>query len=69
MQDWTSAELAQEAKVTQRWIVELCATDILEGAYKRAGIWFIPYEVGQRWLEERQSKKAASPSEEVETAS
>ena len=68
-EDWIASELAQEGNVTQRWIGELCATGVLEGARKRAGAWFIPYEVGQRWLEERQSKKAASPSEEEETAS
>ena len=39
------------------------AFTVLEGAYKRTGAWFIPYEAGQEWLEER--KKAATPSEEA----
>lgn len=67
MQDWTASELADAAGVTPRWIGELCATGVLEGARKRAGAWFIPHDVGQQWLDERE--KAASPSEaEDETA-
>ena len=68
--DWTAVELAEAAGVTPRWIRNRCASGNLEGAYKRANAWFIPEEVGQQWLEaELERKKAASPSEEEETAS
>ena len=68
--DWTVEELAQAAGVTPRWVRNRCASGNLEGAYKRANVWFIPVEVGQQWLEaELERKKAASPSEEEETAS
>ena len=67
MRDWTVEELGEAAGVTSRWVRQWCSTGRLEGAYKRTGAWFIPYEVGQQWLEERE--KAASSSEEEETAS
>ncbi len=69
MRDWTTHELAEQAGTTQRWITQLCKDGILEGAYKRATIWFVPYEAGQTWLDERARKKAASSSGEEETAS
>ena len=65
--DWTAVELAQAAGVTPRCIRNRCASGKFEGAYKRANAWFIPLDVGQQWVEE--SKKAASTSEEEETAS
>jgi hypothetical protein len=67
MRDWTTHELADEAGTTQRWITELCTSGTLEGAYKRAGVWFIPYESGQQWLDEREM--AASSPEEEDAAS
>ncbi|MBN2003156.1 MAG: hypothetical protein JXA21_07335 [Anaerolineae bacterium] len=67
MRDWTADELAQAAGTTSRWIRDLCADGRLEGAYKRVSAWFIPYEVGQKWLEKR--KEAVSHSAEQETAS
>ena len=70
MRDWTAEELGEAAGVTSRWVRQWCSTRRLEGAYKRTGAWFIPLDVGQQWLEaELERKKAASPSEEEETAS
>lgn len=64
MQDWTAEQLAEVVGLTSRRIRGLCASGELEGAYKRVGAWFIPYETGQQWLDKR--KEAASPASEEE---
>jgi excisionase family DNA binding protein len=56
-QEWTTDELAQAAGVSTVYIRRLCKNGTI-GARKFGWAWLIPYEEGQRWLEERAAKLA-----------
>jgi len=52
---WTPRTLAEAAGVTSSYIRLLLTTAKLRGQ-KMGGVWLIPYEEGQRWLEEHTAK-------------
>lgn len=54
-QDWTTAELAEEAGVDQSRIRQLLLSGTLRGI-KRANTWFIPDDEARRYLEDRRDK-------------
>lgn len=54
---YTAASLADIAQVSRVYIARLCREGKLE-CDRVGGVWFIRYEVGQRWLKERQAKQA-----------
>lgn len=59
--DWTTQELAKAAGINQSRIRQILLYGTLKGqGYKRAGRWFIPFEIGQRWLEEYKKRDSHS---------
>ena len=56
-QDWTTKELAEAGGVDQSRIRQLCLYgEFNDKAYQKAGRWFIPKELGDRWLAKRLKK-------------
>jgi len=56
MKDWTTQTLAKAAGVTDSYIRLLLTQGQLRGE-KFGYMWLIPYEVGQRWLDERKAEQ------------
>ena len=54
-QDWTTEELAAEAKLNPSRIRQLLLSGEIRGV-KRAGIWFIPDDEARRWLDKRNER-------------
>jgi hypothetical protein len=52
-------ELAEEAGVTGFGVRKLLRKGVLKG-YKRRGLWFIPREEADRYLESRKGRNRAS---------
>lgn len=52
MRDWTAAELAAKAGVSDARIRQLLTSGIIQG-YKRTNAWFIPDEEAQKFLAKR----------------
>jgi len=61
-EDWSAETLSQAAKVSSSYVRRLCRKRILR-CRKFAGSWLIPYQEGQRWLEECVEKSKATSEE------
>jgi len=61
-QDFTASSLAEAAGVHFSHVARLCQQGRIP-ARKFGSAWVIRYEVGQRWLEEREAKKAEEVTE------
>lgn len=42
MDYYTTAEMAKEWNVSQRWVAILCKRGVLEGAVLKGKTWFVP---------------------------
>jgi len=51
-QEWTVEVLAQKAGISAAYIRRMCRNGVIR-ARKFGYAWLIPYEDGQRWLEQR----------------
>jgi excisionase family DNA binding protein len=60
---WTADALAEVAGISGAYIRRLCRQGRLK-ARKFGWAWLIPYEEGQRWLEERAAAQAEPSSAE-----
>lgn len=57
-QDFTAYSLAQAAGIDYSYVARLCRQGRIP-ARKFGHAWLIRYEVGQRWIEEREARQAA----------
>ena len=56
MDYFTSAEMAKEWNVTQRWVSILCKQGKIEGAILRGHTWFVPKNAKKPEDHRRKSK-------------
>ena len=63
---WTAKDLADAAGVTDSQIRRLLGQGALDGAFKRAGAWFVPADVGEKWVKDRWARKWARSVKEAQ---
>jgi len=63
---WTVKQLADAAGVSDAHIRRLLGRGTFEGASKRAGAWFVPADVGEKWVKDRWARKWARSVKEAQ---
>ena len=62
---WTATSLAQAAGIDRSYVSRLCRQGKIV-AQKFGQAWMIPYEEGQRWLNERAAESESSEEDKQE---